>query len=117
MVVEDDGDIRDSVAEILEEEGYTVSVAADGLEALRHLECDSPKPDLILLDLMMPNMNGFQFREEQLKGEHAAIPIAVVTADGDAKDKARQLHAAGYVRKPLKVQPLLDLVGKVLGGG
>lgn len=114
LVVEDNRDIRESIVEILEEEGYTVSAAGDGLEALHALEVVSPKPDLILLDLMMPNMNGYEFREKQLKGAHSATPIAVISADGNANDKAEELRAAGFLRKPLKIQPLLDLVSAVL---
>ena len=114
LVVEDDRDIRDSVVEVLEAAGYDVSAAADGREALRVLDA-GPRPDVILLDLMMPNMNGFEFREAQLANPaHASIPIAVLTADADAKLKAQQLQASGWVRKPIKIEPLLDLVRGVL---
>jgi two-component system response regulator MprA len=114
LVVEDDRDIRDSVVEVLEAAGYEVSAASDGRQALRVLDA-GPRPDVILLDLMMPNMNGFEFREAQLaNAEHASIPIAVLTADADAKLKAQQLQASGWVRKPIKIEPLLDLVRGVL---
>jgi CheY-like chemotaxis protein len=114
LVVEDDQDIRESIVEVLEEGGYTVSVAGDGLEALESLQ--HARPDLILLDLMMPNMNGFQFREAQLSNaDHAKIPVAIVTADANVKEKAEQLRAVGFARKPLKIQPLLDLVSRALG--
>lgn len=115
LVIEDDHDIRESVVEVLEEEGYGVDSAGDGREALRVLSEAREKPDLILLDLMMPNMNGFEFREQQLKNsEHAAIPIAVLTADGQASAKAAELHADGLVRKPVKIQPLLDTVARLI---
>ena len=115
LVVEDDYDIRESVVEVLEEEGYGVDAAGDGREALRLLSEAHPKPSLILLDLMMPNMNGFEFRAEQLKNaEDAAIPVAVLTADGQARAKAEQLHADGLVRKPVKIQPLLDMVARLI---
>lgn len=115
LLVEDDRDIRDSVVEVLEEEGYSVAVASDGLEALRRLREGPRPPDLILLDLMMPNMNGFQFREEQLKvPEHAKIPVAVLTAHGDAHGKAKAMGVAGVLRKPVKIQALLDLVAGTL---
>ena len=115
LVVEDDHDIRESVVEVLEEEGYGVDAASDGREALRVLAEGSEKPDLILLDLMMPNMNGFEFREQQLKNaEDAAIPVAVLTADGQAVAKAAELRANGLVRKPVKIQPLLDMVARLI---
>jgi CheY-like chemotaxis protein len=111
FVVEDDRDIRESVVEVLEDEGYLVSAASDGREGLLLLRRATPKPDLILLDLMMPIMNGFQFREEQRKDpELAAIPVVVITADVNARAKAESLGAAGFVQKPVKIQPLLDII-------
>jgi CheY-like chemotaxis protein len=116
LIVEDDRDIRESVAEILVDEGYSVSAAADGREALDLLRGAGRRPDIILLDLMMPVMNGFQFREEQLKEPAlAAIPVLIVTADANARSKAETLNAAGFVQKPLKIQPLLDLLETLLG--
>ncbi len=118
LVVEDDRDIRESLVEVLEDHGFSVAQAGDGREALEVLGGDSPKPDLIVLDLMMPNMNGFQFREAQLEvAAYAAIPIIVITADGNAKEKAAQLQANGFVRKPFRIQPFLEVVRQVLAGG
>jgi CheY-like chemotaxis protein len=115
LVVEDDPDIRESVVEILEDEGHVVTSAGDGREALDLLHSASPAPDLILLDLMMPVMSGYQFREEQLKlPAFAGIPVLVVTADVNARAKVESLKAAGFVQKPLKIQPLLDLVDQLL---
>jgi CheY-like chemotaxis protein len=114
LVVEDDRDIREAVVEVLEDEGYTVSSAGDGQEALDWLSGEEARPDLILLDLMMPVMNGFQFRKEQLeRADLAAIPVVVVTADANAKIKAEGLRAAAFVQKPLKIQPLLDLIQRL----
>jgi CheY-like chemotaxis protein len=111
FVVEDDRDIREAGVEVLEDEGYLVSAASDGREGLLLLRRATPKPDLILLDLMMPIMNGFQFREEQRKDpELAAIPVVVITADVNARAKAESLGAAGFVQKPVKIQPLLDII-------
>jgi len=115
LVVDDDRDLRESVMEALEDEGYSVAAAPDGMRALAYLRGPSPKPDLILLDLAMPNMNGDKFREEQLKSaELAAIPVAIVTAESNASDKASSLQASGFIRKPLKIGALLELVGRIL---
>jgi CheY-like chemotaxis protein len=117
LVVEDDPDIRESVAEILEGEGHVVTAAADGREALGLLQSASPPPDLILLDLMMPVMSGYQFREEQLAlPAFAAIPVLIVTADVNARSKIESLKPAGFVQKPLRIQPLLALVDQLLAG-
>ncbi len=117
LVVEDDRDIRESVVEVLEDEGYTVWAAADGQEALERLSGNHPRPHIILLDLMMPVMNGFQFREEQLRrADLAAIPVLIVTADANARAKAESLRAAGFVQKPLKIQPLLDMIERLTAG-
>src|SRR5690242_5374004 len=67
LVVEDDADVREALVDVLEAEGFSVAMAEDGAQALDYLGGAAPRPALILLDLMMPNMNGLQFREEQLK--------------------------------------------------
>lgn len=118
LVVEDDRDIRESVVEILEEEGHAVAAAADGREALDYLLGAASPPALILLDLMMPVMSGYQFREEQLKRPAlAGIPVLVFTADVNARAKVESLKAAGFVQKPLKIQPLIDMVEELLERG
>lgn len=115
LVVEDDRDIRDSVVEILEDEGYSVSDAGGGQEALDRLASGPVKPDLILLDLMMPGMNGYQFREEQLKSEeYGQIPVVVITADATAQERVAPLQAAAFLRKPIKIQPLLNTIKQTL---
>jgi CheY-like chemotaxis protein len=115
LVVEDDRDIRESLVEVLEDEGYRVSSAGDGQHALDVLEAASEKPALILLDLMMPVMSGFQFREEQLaRAALADIPVLVITADANAKAKAGSLKAAALLQKPLKIQPLLELIAQLI---
>jgi two-component system, chemotaxis family, chemotaxis protein CheY len=116
LVVEDDHDLRDSLIEVLEEAGYSVVGARDGLQALSQLQSGTRLPDLILLDLQMPNMSGPEFRDEQRKlGELSKIPIAVVTADPDATRKARAIEARVLLRKPLRVSQLLAAIPQVVG--
>src|SRR5687767_13141622 len=117
LVVEDDGDIRDSMVEILEDEGYAVSAAGNGVEALAALRNGPTRPEVILLDLMMPIMNGAQFRDEQLKDPDLAnIPIVLISADSDVKGSAERLRAAGFMQKPIKIQPLFDVLQQILQG-
>jgi CheY-like chemotaxis protein len=116
LVVEDDQDVRDAVLEVLEDEGFLAAGVANGFEALAYLGNPMRPPDLILLDLIMPHMDGFQFREAQLKNPRLAnIPVAVFTAHELAENKAAQLGASGFVRKPLKIGALLDLIEQALG--
>jgi CheY-like chemotaxis protein len=116
LVVEDDRDLRDSLLEVLEEAGYSGVGAEDGLRALSVLRTDAQRPDLILLDLQMPNMDGPSFRAEQLKlPELARIPVVVVTADANAAQKARSLGASAVLPKPLRLPQLLDLIPQVVG--
>lgn len=117
LVVEDDQDILDAMLDVLQAEGFSAAGVADGRQALAYLDHEGMRPDIILLDLMMPRMDGFQFRQAQLKNpRHATIPVAVVTADGRAMHKASELQAAGFARKPVGVPALLELIDRVLAG-
>jgi len=93
-------------------EGYDVILASNGQEALAKLE--EVTPGLILLDLMMPRMNGYEFLQElERRGLRSAFPvliILIVTADATAKQKAEQLGAESYVAKPFDVTKFLDKV-------
>ncbi len=71
----------------------------------------SARPDLILLDLMMPIMDGWQFRREQAQDPSlSAIPVVVLSADGNVRQKAASLHADGYLQKPVDVENLLEVI-------
>ena len=117
LVVEDDIDVRDAVSEALRDAGYTVVVAENGVAALDYLYSSAPLPGVILLDLMMPRMDGLEFRERQ-RGDPrlAAIPVAILTADGHAGAKAERLGAFAGVAKPIKLKGLLQLVEQIAGG-
>ncbi len=111
LVVDDDQGIRDSLRDILQFEGYRVATAADGLEALEYLRGASSLPSLILLDLMMPNMNGWEFNEERkLDSKLKLIPIIVITATGHADDAAKPIAPVAILRKPIDLTGLLEAV-------
>lgn len=111
LVVDDDEDIRDSLRQVLEFEGYEVAVAADGLNALEILSKAKPVPGLILLDLMMPQMNAWEFNEERkLEPKFASIPVVVITASSHAEVAAKPISPAAVLRKPIDLSTLLETV-------
>ena len=110
LIVEDDEPVREALVALLEGAGYRVVEAADGAEALQRLRGTDPV-GLILLDLMMPVMNGWEFRDHQRRDPAlAAIPVVIVTADHAAAAKAAAVGAAGCLLKPFEVPELLGLV-------
>lgn len=114
LIVEDDHDVAQSVAEVLEASGYGTGIAANGREALDYLQ--NTQTDLILLDMMMPVMDGWQFREEQRKlPAFDSIPVVIVTADGNARGKAEAIQADGLVSKPVTIDGLLNEVERICG--
>ncbi len=112
FVIEDEEMIRESIVEFLAENGYDAIGAAHGREALDKLTAlPEPRPCLILLDLMMPIMDGRAFRERQLESPNlAAIPIIVVSAYRDLAKTAVELRAVGHLEKPLRLPDLLRTV-------
>ena len=113
LVVEDDPDLRKSICTVLDDAGYTSRPAENGEVALERAR--EERPCVILLDLMMPIMNGWEFRSEQLRDPNlSSIPVVIMTADGRAADKARTLHA-DYLRKPIHLDALLELVNDYCG--
>jgi CheY-like chemotaxis protein len=113
LVVEDDADVRDALLEVLEDSEYAPLAASNGQEALARLHADPAKPCLILLDMMMPVMDGWAFRAEQSRDpELRSIPVVVLTAHVSAQQAARELHAAGFLRKPVSLDALLATVQK-----
>lgn len=110
MIVEDDEDIRNDLAEILKDEGHRVVTVPNGLEAMKYLQAATP-PCIIILDLMMPIMDGWQLRLEMLKSTFLAkIPLVVLSGAGDLQREAAALGAVGYINKPFKLDVLLNLV-------
>jgi CheY-like chemotaxis protein len=113
LVVDDDPDILDAICDILEGEGYRVSRARHGLEALDRVE--EELPSIILLDLMMPVMDGLAFSQalRQRRVQHR-IPIVVISADGNPQ-KAAAVGAQGYLAKPFDIDSLLTQVAQMVG--
>ena len=115
LIVEDDPDIQDALRELLEMEGYRVATAANGKEALKQLEAGIPAPEktpqLILLDLMMPIMDGIQFRSAQRADARlSSIPVVLMSADSQADKKLKDADLAEYLKKPLDLDRVLSTV-------
>lgn len=109
LVVDDDGAIREAIDEVLRDDGYDVREAADGQEALDTLD-DGFRPCLIVLDLMMPRMNGYQFRERQLSDPQLeAIPVLVVSAAANDSELQR-LGITARLKKPFDLDDLITAV-------
>jgi CheY-like chemotaxis protein len=114
LVVEDDPDLREVMSEALSLRGITTTVAGNGLEALERLR-SAPRPALILLDLMMPVMNGFQFRAEQQAVAHLRdIPVVLLSADPALPACSAQLQAAGFLHKPVQYDELWALIQRFI---
>ncbi len=112
LVVDDDYDVRESIADVLREEGYAVALAVDGADALEYLRANPP-PRLILLDWMMPRMDGAAFRVEQRKDPRLAqVPVVLLTADTRLQSEVEAMAAVTYLRKPVKLEELLTAVGR-----
>ena len=110
LIIEDDTDIAATMQDFLAGEGFGVMLARDGREALEQLESGQP-PAVILLDLMMPRMDGYAFRSAQLAHPNwAGIPVVVCTADGHARRRAIELGAQGGLAKPFDLDDLLSAV-------
>jgi CheY-like chemotaxis protein len=108
VVVEDDTDLREAIGELLGEEGYAARLFENGRTALDFLR-GGGRPELILLDLMMPEMNGWQFREEQLK-DAALRDIPVVVMTGSRGFDGHGIAAQEILYKPIGLGDLMDAV-------
>ena len=112
LIVDDDPDVRDVLQQFLTLEGYKVCTATNGLKALERLH-KGPKPGLILLDLMMPVMDGFAFRAEQRRDPALApIPVVIITAVHDAKRSAATLGINEWMSKPVEFDRLVGVASR-----
>jgi CheY-like chemotaxis protein len=110
LIIEDDEGVRQSIADLLRDEGYDVDTAADGKEALAKLS-RQPPPSLIVLDLMMPGMPGEEFRAHQLADPRLAeVPVIVISARPDLPQRAQLLQVDDYLTKPMSFEALIHAV-------
>jgi two-component system response regulator MprA len=116
LIVEDDANARSDLQAILQNHGYDTVVAGDGLAAINLLRTGI-RPRLILLDMILPGADGWQFFAERLRDSSLAqLPVVIMTGVGIAsKDWARALGAADLIRKPIDVPRLLNLVQEYAG--
>ncbi len=115
LVVEDDSDLRSSLAEALEDEGCEVACATDGQDALRQLEGRDATPAAILLDLTMPVMDGWTFRSHQRSDPRlAAIPTVVISAAyGRDPRNVAELAPAAFLSRPFDLGRLIDALKRI----
>jgi CheY-like chemotaxis protein len=113
FIVEDDVDTREMLEHFLETQGYAVETAANGKIALERLSAGA-SPGVILLDLMMPVMDGWQFRQAQVRDSRLSrIPVIVVSAAG--RERTTQIQADDYLAKPVNLDELLTRVTHYCG--
>jgi CheY-like chemotaxis protein len=110
LVVDDDESIRAFVSVALTDEGYTVVTATNGVAALEAVRLQ--RPMVILLDMRMPVMDGWEFSRAYHTTPPPHAPIIVVTAARDAAGRAAQIQAEGYLAKPFELDDLLAMVGR-----
>jgi CheY-like chemotaxis protein len=116
LIVDDDFDLRETLCDVLQDEGYAVATAEDGLAAMAYLEAHAA-PCMILLDWMMPRCNGAEFRERQSQvPAFAAIPVVLLTADAHREEKVAATGAQHYLAKPVTRDRLCSVVRSICPG-
>ena len=110
LLAENDQDLRDAMAGTLRKAGYSIEAVANGQEALEWLDGVPSPPKLLLIDLMMPVMDGWQFLDEQQKTpRNASIPVVVLSANGSFAGRSETIP---FLRKPVALKPLLAVVAR-----
>lgn len=112
LIVDDDFDIRETIGDVLTDEGFSVATAADGDDALAWLRTN-PAPKVILLDWMMPRCDGATFRKKQLQDPSISrIPVVLLTADATLEIRSAALGVAAFMRKPVSLSTLVEVVSR-----
>jgi CheY-like chemotaxis protein len=109
LIVEDDADLREMMAQLLSLEGFRSATVANGREALEYLHDGTERPEVILLDLMMPVMDGWEFRRHQQADPILKLVPVIVLSALDAS-RAADLSAEAFLKKPLDFDRLIELV-------
>lgn len=116
LVVEDDKNIQRLLQDELTDEGYCIDIVSDGKEALKHLEgANGEKPDLIILDLRMPRMDGFETMGNIIKSKHST-PVIIHTAYSSYRDDVMVMAADAYIEKSHDLTKLKEMIKELLGG-
>ena len=114
LVVDDDNDCREAIADVLYDAGYTVLMAREGRAALELLQANEHTPDLMLLDIMMPGLDGYELLSELSKNARLAdIPTVLFSASD--RRRAPMPNVRGFLQKPVHLEELLDMVAKCMG--
>ena len=115
LIVDDDAEITTAISYALESKGYTVVVARDGNQGLAMAERD--RPDLVILDMMMPKRSGFLVLEKLRRTEESPTRVIMITANEGSRHKAyaEMLGVDDYIRKPFPMDRLIESVGRLIG--
>jgi CheY-like chemotaxis protein len=113
LIVEDDADLREMMAQLLSLEGFTATTVSNGREALDYLH-NGARPDVILLDLMMPVMDGWEFRRRQ-QADPTMSDVPVIVLSALDQSRAGDVNASAFLKKPLDFDRLLTLVRMYCG--
>lgn len=114
LVIEDDIYMLDAIRTILEDENYKIFTAENGKAALEILKTN-PHPDLILLDMVMPEMNGWDFAAAYKEIYKKRAPIVVITGAADVAQRAQDVGAEAWLAKPYEIQDIIQMVGRFSG--
>jgi CheY-like chemotaxis protein len=114
LVVDDDKDIRETLQELIQDEGYEVATARNGLEALERIR--ERRPGLVVLDLFMPGMDGPEFRRRQVADPSVAgVPVVVISAAAGLEERVAAMRPTAHLEKPIDLEELLELIRRFCG--